>query len=388
MKVGVPKEANPADRRVALVPATAAILKSKGLEVVVESGAGAGAEYLDEVYREKGAAIAPTRDHVFAQADIILQINLLGTTPEMQKPDLARLRKGQVLAGFAYPLEHPRLMEELAARGVTTFALELVPRITRAQSMDTLSSFATIAGYKAVLMAANVLPRMLPMLMTAAGTISPARVFIIGAGVAGLQAVAMARRMGAVVQAYDIRPAVKQEVESLGAKFVELPLETKDTADTGGYAKAMDEEFYRRQRELMKSVIAKSDVLITTAAVPGKKAPLLVTTDMIEAMPPGSVIVDLAAEQGGNCELTKPEETVVHKGVMILGPVNIPSTVAYHASQMFSKNISTFLLNMVKDGQLNLNLEDEIVRETLVTRDGAVVHPRVLELLGKPGSGR
>ena len=388
MKVGVPKEANPADRRVALVPATAAILKSKGLDVVVESGAGAGAEYLDEVYREKGALITASRDDVFSTADIILQINLLGTTPELQKSDLARLRKGQMLVGFAYPLENPRLMQELAARGVTTFALELVPRIARAQSMDALSSFATIAGYKAVLMAANALPRMFPMLMTAAGTISPARVFVIGAGVAGLQAVAMARRMGAVVLAYDIRPAVKQEVESLGAKFVELPLETKDTADTGGYAKAMDEEFYRRQRELMKSVISKSDVLITTAAVPGKKAPLLVTRDMIEAMPPGSVIVDLAAEQGGNCELTRPDETVVHKGVMILGPVNVPSTVAYHASQMFSKNISTFLLNMIKDGQLNLNLEDEIVRETLVTRDGAVVHPRVLELLGKPGSGR
>jgi NAD(P) transhydrogenase subunit alpha len=388
MKVGVPKEANPADRRVALVPATAAILKSKGLDVVVESGAGAGAEYLDEVYREKGALITASRDDVFSTADIILQINLLGTTPELQKSDLARLRKGQMLVGFAYPLENPRLMQELAARGVTTFALELVPRIARAQSMDALSSFATIAGYKAVLMAANALPRMFPMLMTAAGTISPARVFVIGAGVAGLQAVAMARRMGAVVLAYDIRPAVKQEVESLGAKFVELPLETKDTADTGGYAKAMDEEFYRRQRELMKSVISKSDVLITTAAVPGKKAPLLVTRDMIEAMPPGSVIVDLAAEQGGNCELTIADQTVVHKGVMILGPVNVPSTVAYHASQMFSKNISTFLLNMIKDGQLNLNLEDEIVRETLVTRDGAVVHPRVLELLGKPGSGR
>ena len=388
MKVGVPKEANPADRRVALVPDTAAILKSKGLEVVVESGAGAGAEYLNEVYRGKGAEIAATRDQVFATADIILQINLLGTTPDMRGSDLARLRKGQVLVGFAYPLENPRLMEELAARGVTTFALELVPRIARAQSMDSLSSFATIAGYKAVLMAANVLPRMFPMMMTAAGTVSPARVFIIGAGVAGLQAIAMARRMGAVVHAYDIRPAVKQEVESLGAKFVELPLETKDTAGTGGYAKVMDEEFYRRQRELMKSVIAKSDVLITTAAVPGKKAPLLVTTDMIEAMPPGSVIVDLAAEQGGNCELTKSDQTVVHKGVMIIGPVNVPSTVAYHASQMFSKNISTFLLNMIKDGQLNLDLEDEIVRETLVTRDGAVVHPRVLELLGKSGSGR
>ncbi|MCX6601347.1 MAG: Re/Si-specific NAD(P)(+) transhydrogenase subunit alpha [bacterium] len=388
MKVGVPKEANPADRRVALVPATAAILKSKGLEVVVESGAGAGAEYLDEVYREKGALITATRDDVFSTADIILQINLLGTTPELQKSDLARLRKGQTLVGFAYPLEHPRLMEELAARGVTTFALELVPRIARAQSMDALSSFATIAGYKAVLMAANALPRMFPMLMTAAGTISPARVFVIGAGVAGLQAIAMARRMGAVVLAYDIRPAVKQEVESLGAKFVELPLETKDTAGTGGYARAMDEEFYRRQRELMKSVISKSDVLITTAAVPGKKAPLLVTRDMIEAMPPGSVVVDLAAEQGGNCELTKADQTVTHQAVTILGPVNIPSTVAYHASQMFSKNISTFLLNMIKDGQLNLNLEDEIVRETLVTRDGAVVHPRVLELLGKSGSGR
>jgi NAD(P) transhydrogenase subunit alpha len=388
MKIGVPREANPADRRVALVPDTAAILMSKGLAVIVELGAGLGAEYPDEAYREKGAEIVSTRDDLFMRADVVLQINLLGTTPEMQKGDLARLRKGQVLAGFAYPLENPRLMEELAARGVTTFALELVPRITRAQSMDALSSFATIAGYKAVLMAANMLPRMFPMMMTAAGTVSPARLFIIGAGVAGLQAIAVGRRMGAVVSAYDVRPDVKQQVESLGAKFVELPLETQDTAGTGGYAKAMDEEFYRRQRELMRSVITKSDVVITTAAVPGKKAPRLVTTDMVEAMPTGSVIVDLAAEQGGNCELTQPDHTVVHKGVTILGPLNVPSTVAYHASQMFSKNISTFLLNMIKDGQLNLNLEDEIVRDTLVTRDGAVVHPRVLELLGKSGSGR
>lgn len=388
MKVGVPKEANPAERRVALVPDTVAALKAKGLDILVESGAGTGAEYLDQAYREKGATIAATRDEVFASADIVLQITLLGASEETKKADIVRVRKGQTLIGFVNPLQQPNLMEEIAARGATTFSLELVPRITRAQSMDTLSSMATIAGYKAVLLAASELPKMFPMMMTAAGTISPARAFVIGAGVAGLQAIAMAKRMGAVVSAYDIRPAVKLEVQSLGAKFVELPLEAADAADSGGYAKAMDEAFYAKQRELMKSVISKSDVVISTASVPGKKAPVLVTKDMVEAMPPGSVIVDLAAEQGGNCELTKPGQTMMHNAVTIIGPVNVPSTVPYHASQMFSKNISTFLLNMVKDGQLVLNLEDEIVRDTLVTRDGAVVHPRVLDLLGRSGSSR
>jgi NAD(P) transhydrogenase subunit alpha len=273
----------------------------------------------------------------------------------------------------------------LAEIGVTAFALDLLPRITRAQSMDALSAMATVAGYKAVLMAADTLPRFFPMFMTAAGTVAPARVFVIGAGVAGLQAIATARRLGAVVHAYDIRPAVKLEVESLGAKFVQLEIETSASADSGGYAKAMDETFYAKQRELMLSVVAKSDVVITTASVPGKRAPVLVTKAMVEAMPPGSVIVDLAAEQGGNCELTKPGETVVHKAVTIFGPINLPSTLPYHASQMFGKNVSSFLLNMLdKEGKLDLAKDDEIVRDTMVVREGEIVNPRVRELLGKP----
>jgi NAD(P) transhydrogenase subunit alpha len=256
-----------------------------------------------------------------------------------------------------------------------------MPRITRAQSMDALSSMANIAGYKAVLTAAENLPRMFPMMMTAAGTITPARVFIIGAGVAGLQAIATAKRLGAVVRAYDIRPAVKEQVESLGGKFVQMELETGDAEDKGGYAKAMDEEFYNKQRELMAKVVAESDAVITTAAVPGKKAPILITGDMVKKMPLGSVVIDLAAERGGNCELTKPGQIITEGGVKVIGPLNMPSDVAYHASQMYAKNISTFLLHLIKDGQLNIDLDDEITRETLLTRGGNIVHPRVQELL-------
>jgi len=260
--------------------------------------------------------------------------------------------------------------------------MELMPRITRAQSMDALSSMATIAGYKGVLLAATTLPRMFPMLMTAAGTISPARVFIMGAGVAGLQAISTARRLGAKVEAYDVRPAVKEQVQSLGARFVELPLDAADAEDKGGYAKAQDESFYKRQREMMMKVVAASDVVITTALIPGKRAPILVTTEMVEAMAPGSVVVDLAAERGGNCELTKPDEIVVHHGVTILGPSNPPALVPYHASQMYSKNITTFLAHLLgKNGatqpSLPIDTEDEITKETLLTRGGAVVHERV-----------
>jgi NAD(P) transhydrogenase subunit alpha len=269
---------------------------------------------------------------------------------------------------------------------VTLLSMELMPRITRAQSMDAQSSMATIAGSKGVLIAANLLPRMFPMLMTAAGTISPAHVFIVGAGVAGLQAIASARRLGARIEAYDVRPAVKEQVQSLGARFVELPLEAADSEDKGGYAKAQDESFYRRQREMMLKVVAGSDVVITTALIPGKRAPILLTTEMVEAMKPGSVVVDLAAERGGNCELTRPDETVVHKSVTIVGPSNPASLVPYHASQMYSKNITTFLMHLLgKDGAagsaLAVNPEDEITRETLLTHAGAVVHARVRDLL-------
>ncbi|MDD5088361.1 MAG: Re/Si-specific NAD(P)(+) transhydrogenase subunit alpha [bacterium] len=381
MLVGIPTELARGDRRVALVPDAVPPLLKKNLEVALQAGAGTDAEYPDALYAQKGATVLSSREELFAKADIVAEVSLLTTPDSVRKADLALMRKGQALIGFMNPLGAPAIIKDLAARGVTAFALELLPRITRAQSMDALSSMATCAGYKAVLIAAEALPRFLPMFMTAAGTVTPARVLVIGAGVAGLQAIATAKRLGALVHAYDVRPAVKQEVESLGGKFVELELETTTSADSGGYAKALGEEFYARQRELMHSVIAKSDVVITTAAVPGKKAPVLVTKAMVEAMPSGSVIVDLAAEQGGNCELTEAGETVVHQRVKIIGPVNLPSSVAYHASQMYSKNVTTFLLNIIKDGKLALDLDDEIVRETLVTRDGEVVNARVKELL-------
>lgn len=378
--IAIPKEARPGERRAAIVPAAVAALTKAGLEVRVQADAGESAGYPDAEYTARGAKLVADRKELFRSADVILQVNLAD-----DPADLELIRPGQVVIGLADPLAAPKRAQALAGRGATLFALELLPRITRAQAMDVLSSQATVAGYKAVLMAANILPRMFPMLMTAAGTISAAHVFVIGAGVAGLQAIATAKRLGAVVEAYDIRPAAKEQVQSVGGKFVELPLETAGAEAAGGYAKAMDENFYRRQRELLSQVVARSDVVITTAAVPGKKAPVLVTGQMVMSMPCGSVLVDLACEQGGNCELTKCGQTIVHNGVTIIGPANIPSTVPYHASQMYARNISAFLLHLVKDGQLQLNVEDEITRETLVAKDGQVVNARVLEALKQNG---
>jgi NAD(P) transhydrogenase subunit alpha len=377
MRVGIPTESFPGETRVALVPAAVAPLIKSGLEVAVESGAGAAAGFPDDLYRAQGASLVSRQD-VFKTSDIILQVR---ATPA----ERSLLRSGQTVIGFADPLGSPQTIRDLAPAGVNLFSMELMPRITRAQSMDALSSMATIAGYKGVLLAATTLPRMFPMLMTAAGTISPARVFIMGAGVAGLQAISTARRLGAKVEAYDVRPAVKEQVQSLGAKFVELPLESADAEDKGGYAKAQDEAFYKRQREMMLKVVAASDVVITTALIPGKRAPILLTTEMVEAMAPGSVVVDLAAERGGNCELTKPDEIVIHRGVTILGPSNPPALVPYHASQMYSKNVTTFLAHLLgKDGATQavfpINPDDEITRETLLTRGGEVVHARVREL--------
>ena len=377
MKVGIPKETWPGETRVAVVPAGVAGLVKAGLEVAVQEDAGTASGFVDEAYRAQGAAIVSRAD-VFRTSDVLLQVRATPGEP-------ALLRRGQTVIGFADPLGAPEGVRAVAATGATLLSMELMPRITRAQSMDALSSMATIAGYKAVLLAATTLPRMFPMLMTAAGTVSPARVFIMGAGVAGLQAISTARRLGAKVEAYDVRPAVKEQVQSLGARFVELPLESADAEDKGGYAKAQDEAFYNRQREMMLKVVAGSDVVITTALIPGQKAPILLTTEMVEAMAPGSVIVDLAAERGGNCELTRPDEIVVHRGVTILGPSNPPALVPYHASQMYSKNITTFLTHLLgKDGaqqaEVPINLEDEITRETLLTRAGEVVHPRVREL--------
>jgi NAD(P) transhydrogenase subunit alpha len=384
MKIGVVKETYPGEQRVALVPAVLASLIKGGMEVVIESKAGEQSGYPDAAYVDKGGKIADSREQVFEVSDFILQVRLLGANPIEGKADLQHFRKGQMLVGMAEALSVPQSVQELAAQGVTAFALELMPRITRAQSMDILSSMGTVAGYKAVLMAANTLPRMFPMLMTAAGTVTPAKVLIIGAGVAGLQAISVARRLGASVEAYDIRPAVKEQILSLGAKFVELPLDTGDAEDKGGYAKAQDETFYKKQRELLGKVIANSDVVISTAAVPGKKAPILITAAMVAGMAPGSVIVDLAAERGGNCELTKPGETVVAHGVTIQGPENLPSTVPYHASQMYAKNVATFLLHLVKKGELTLDMNDEITKETMMTQNGEVVLPRIREVLGLP----
>ncbi len=383
MIVGVAKETFAGESRVALIPAVVPSLTKAGIEVRVEAGAGTAAGFPDAEYAEKDARIVGGRGELFAEANAILQVRSLGANPEAGRSDLDLMRPDQVVIGCCDPLSEPAAASDLAARGATTFAMELIPRITRAQSMDILSSMATVAGYKAVLLAAETLPRMFPMMMTAAGTLAPARVFVVGVGVAGLQAIATARRLGAVVEAYDVRPAVKEQVESLGAKFVEMELDAATSEDKGGYAKQMDEEFYRKQRELMTRVVAENDAVITTAAIPGKKAPILVTGDMVAGMAPGSVVVDLAAERGGNCELTKAGETVTEHGVTILGPLNLPATAPYHASQMYAKNLSTFLLHLVKEGELTIDMEDEITRETLITRGGEVTHPKVRELLGE-----
>jgi NAD(P) transhydrogenase subunit alpha len=384
MIIGVVKESFPGERRVALVPAVIATLAKSGSQVLVETGAGAAAFHPDAAYVEKGATIAASRAEVFASADVVVQVLGYGANDRTGRADLALLRPGQALIAFLRPLGDPETVKEIAATGATAFSIELMPRITRAQSMDALSSMATVAGFKAVLLAAETLPRMFPMLTTAAGTIPPARVLVVGAGVAGLQAIATARRLGGAVSAYDVRPAVKEQVQSLGAKFVELPLETAGAEDTRGYARAQDETFYQRQRELMGRVVAESDVVITTAVVPGKKAPVLITAEMVRGMAPGSVIVDLAAERGGNCELARAEETVVEHGVTIIGAVNLASTVPFHASQMYARNITAFFLHLAKAGLLEPDLEDEITRETLLTRGGEVIHPRVREALGVP----
>jgi NAD(P) transhydrogenase subunit alpha len=384
MIVGVPREIFPAERRVALIPASIAALGKAGCRVLVESNAGYLAGYTDAAYEEKGATIAASRDQVFAEADVIFQLVGVGANQATGREDLPRFRGGQAVLGFQRALGNPESLQELAATGATVFAIEMLPRVTRAQTMDALSSMSTAAGYSAVLLAAAALPKMFPMMMTAAGTISPARVLIVGVGVSGLQAIATARRIGAVVSAYDVRPAVKEQVHSLGARFVELPLETSDAEDKGGYARVQDEAFYRRQRELMAKAVAESDVVITTANVPGRKAPVLITSEMVAGMNPGSVIVDLAAERGGNCELTRSGETVSAHGVAIIGPVNVPSLVPFHASQMYSSNITAFFTHLAKDGRLQVDLSDEIARETLVARGGQVVHPKVREALGLP----
>jgi H+-translocating NAD(P) transhydrogenase subunit alpha len=382
--IGVPKESYPGERRVALVPVVVPNLAKAGLEVVVESGAGEAAGYPDSLYLEKGAKVLPDRAAVFGAADIIVQVLCYGSNDVTGKADLPLLRRGQALIGFLRPMGSADIVQQIAQAGVTAFSVELMPRTTRAQSMDVLSSMGTICGYKAVLLAAETSLRVFPMMTTAAGTITPARIFVIGAGVAGLQAIATARRLGAVSSAYDMRPAAKEQVQSLGGRFVELPIEAQNAQDARGYGTAQDETFYARQRELLTRVVADSDVVITAAVIPGKKSPVLITADMVKGMAPGSVIVDLASERGGNCELTRTGETVKEYGVSIIGAINLASSVPYHASQMYARNVTTFLLYLVKDGKLQLNTQDEIIRETMVTQGGEVVNARVREFFKLP----
>jgi len=386
MIIGVPKETFPEERRVALTPDVIPALGKLGFEVLIEAGSGLNAGLSDEAYRGQGVRIIAARSELFGLSDIIIQVRGLGANSDAGRADLELFRSGHVLVALLDPLSSPKAGKELAEAGVTAFALELMPRITRAQNMDVLSSMATISGYRAVLLAAEALPKMFPMMMTAAGTITPANVFVVGAGVAGLQAIATARRLGAVVRAYDVRPAAKEQVESLGASFEVLPLETGDAEDAGGYAKAMDESFYRRQRQMMTAVVAESDVVITTAAVPAGKAPILVTDEMVAAMPSGSVIVDLAAERGGNCQLTEPGKTVTRQGVTIIAPINAAAGAPYHASRLYAKNCSNFISHMTRDGRLEIDREDPIVQETLLTHQGRIVHERVRELLKPAGA--
>ncbi len=366
MIAGVPKETAIGEKRVSMVPDS--ISRLNGISVVVEKGAGEPAGFPDSAYVQKGALIASDARTLYEQADIILKV----LPPSPNEADL--FKEGSTSISLLYPLVNLETVRKLATRGVTAFAMDLIPRISRAQSMDVLSSQSTIAGYKAVLLAANSLPKLFPLLMTAAGTISPAKVFIIGAGVAGLQAIAVARRLGAVVEVYDVRPVVKEQVSSLGAKFVELPIEAKDAQDKGGYAKAQSDDFYRKQQNLLAEHAQASDVVVTTALVPGQRAPILVSEDAVKGMRPGSVIVDLAAEQGGNCTLTEPGKTVVKYGVTIIGPLNLPSSMATQASQLYSRNITSFMQVILKDGGLSIDLKDEVVRGSLVINKGEIVH--------------
>ncbi len=383
MIIGVPKETLAGERRVAIIPDVVPALIKLGLRVTIEADAGLSAGFNNEAYTTKGAEIVSSREELIKAADIIAQVRTLGSNQTDGKGDLELFKSGQIVLGFADPLTSLNEMKSIADKGVSLLSMEMMPRITRAQSMDVLSSMATVAGYKAVMMSADKLARMFPLLMTAAGTLSPAKVFVVGAGVAGLQAIASAKRLGAVVQAYDVRSAVKEQIESLGGKFVELEAETADAEDKGGYAKEMGEEFLKKQRAMMIRVMSDVDIVITTAAVPGRKAPLLITREMVEAMQPGSIVVDIAAERGGNCELTQPGSDVEVNGVTIMGKLNLPSTIPYHSSQMYSKNVLNFLRHLIKDGTIEFNLEDEITAGTLITQDGKVIHPMVLEQIEK-----
>ena len=375
MRIGVPRESVPGERRVALVPETVGRLAKQNNEIVVERGAGVKASFPDSAYEQAGARIV---DDAY-DAELVLKV---------QRPsadELGKLRRGSVLIGFLQPLQDPRYAATLAERGVVALSMDAIPRITRAQPMDALSSQATVAGYKAVLLAAERLPKFLPMLTTAAGTIAPAKAFVIGAGVAGLQAIATARRLGAVVEAFDTRPVVKEQVQSLGAKFLEVDL-GESGEGTGGYAKELSEEAHRKEVELLAKAVRENDIVITTAAIPGRRAPVLINKDMVSTMRPGSVIVDLAAETGGNCELTEPGAVIERDGVTIIGTTNVPSTMPYHASQMYSRNIASLLALFLKDGRLSFDWNDDVIKGTVITNDGQVVHEGTRKLLAPAGA--
>jgi H+-translocating NAD(P) transhydrogenase subunit alpha len=367
MIVSVPKEVVTGERRVALVPDLVPKLVKAGLHVIVQPGAGTAAGFSDAEYRDKGATL--TKD-AFA-GDLVLKVQ--PPTPE----EIRSFKEGATLIGFLQPFTSAAGIQALAERKVTAFAMELMPRISRAQPMDALSAMSTVSGYKAVLMAADRLAKLFPLLMTAAGTVTPARVFVVGAGVAGLQAIGTARRLGAVVEAYDTRPAAREQVESMGGKFAFLGLEAQDAEATSGYAKAQSEEFYRQQQEMMAGCVAAADVVITTALVPGQRAPVLITEPMVQGMRPGSVLVDLAAEQGGNCALTVPGQEVTRHAVLVVGPVNLPSTLPFHASQLYARTVTNYLFYLLKDGRIPLNLDDELTRGPLVTHGGEVVHEMI-----------
>jgi len=371
--MGVPGETAAGERRVALVPETATKLVAAGLEVSLEAGAGRLAGFRDEAYREVGVELAAEKGALLSAADVVFKVQ----APDVQEVGL--LKKDALLISFLQPATQGPIIEALARQGVTAFSLELLPRISRAQSMDALSSQGSLAGYKGVLMAANRLGKYFPMLMSAAGTIPPARVLVLGAGVAGLQAIATARRLGAVVEAYDVRPAVKEEVQSLGARFLELELEAQE--GEGGYARAQSDEFLQKQRELLTERVSASDVVVTTAAIPGRRAPVLVTGEMVRGMRPGSVIVDLASETGGNCELTELNKVVDVDGVFVDGTGNVPSTVPLHASILYARNVANLFLSLYKDGKVELDFEDDITRGCCVTHGGEIVHERARELM-------
>jgi NAD(P) transhydrogenase subunit alpha len=382
--IGITRELVAGENRVSLCPDNVQSLVEKGLELLIEQNAGAQAGFSDDDYISVGAKVVSDRDELFTKSDVILQVQSFGSNTENADDDLKRLKTKQLVIGMMDPLAQPQAAQQVASTGATAIALEMVPRISRAQSMDVLSSMATLAGYRSVLLGAEAAPRILPMLMTAAGTLQPARVLIMGVGVAGLQACATAKRLGAVVEAYDVRPAAREQIISVGATPVELDLPTESSEGAGGYAKKQSEEFLRMQREQMTAVVARQDIIITTAAIPGAKSPILVTEDMLKAMKTGSVVVDLAAERGGNCESTQMGKTVVAHGVTIVGPENLASDVGYHASQMYGKNIQTLLELILEEGEINLDFEDEIVAGTVIAHAGEVPHPYMRKLLDLP----